>query len=74
MKYKDYDFIKTLRGDVPVELVNGTIQTTRQVHVANTALNLGSNKEVLRSPKDESTSCLPGNSGNADYRISAFIW
>ncbi|KAI7945446.1 hypothetical protein MJO29_011834 [Puccinia striiformis f. sp. tritici] len=46
MKYKDYDFIKTLRGDVPVELVNGTIQTTRQVHVANTALNLGSNKRA----------------------------
>ncbi|POW17701.1 hypothetical protein PSTT_00298 [Puccinia striiformis] len=47
MKYKDYDFIKTLRGDVPVELVNGTIQTTRQVHVANTALNLGSNKRGI---------------------------
>ncbi|KNF04423.1 hypothetical protein PSTG_02339 [Puccinia striiformis f. sp. tritici PST-78] len=84
MKYKDYDFIKTLRGDVPVELVNGTIQTTRQVHVANTALNLGSNKRGIafaqRWIKDmiaeanESTSCLPGNSGNADYRISAFIW
>ncbi|KAH9463075.1 hypothetical protein MJO29_008674 [Puccinia striiformis f. sp. tritici] len=47
MKYKDYDFIKTLQGDAPVELVNGTIQTTRQVHVANTALNLGSNKKSI---------------------------
>ncbi|KAA1108199.1 hypothetical protein PGT21_003630 [Puccinia graminis f. sp. tritici] len=47
MKYKDYEFIKTLRSDIPVELVDGTIQTARQAHVANTALNLGSNKKSL---------------------------
>jgi hypothetical protein len=47
MKYKDPDYLETIRGNVPLTIVNGTIQTARQTHVSNTALNLASNKKSI---------------------------
>ncbi|KAH9471073.1 hypothetical protein Pst134EA_004981 [Puccinia striiformis f. sp. tritici] len=40
-KYKDPAYIETIRGDVPMLVVNGCIQT----HVANTSLNLACNQK-----------------------------
>ncbi|KAI9624594.1 hypothetical protein H4Q26_016823, partial [Puccinia striiformis f. sp. tritici PST-130] len=47
MKYKDPAFIDSIRGDVPMTVVNGVIQTARKAHVANTTLNLASNKKSV---------------------------
>jgi hypothetical protein len=44
IKYKDPDYIESIRGDVPIVVVNGQIQTARKTRVANTTLYLGSNK------------------------------
>ncbi|KAI7958791.1 hypothetical protein MJO28_002582 [Puccinia striiformis f. sp. tritici] len=47
MKYKDPAFIETIWGDIPMTVVNGVIQTARKAHVANTTLNLASNKKSV---------------------------
>ncbi|POW13326.1 hypothetical protein PSTT_03749 [Puccinia striiformis] len=44
-KYKDPAYIETIRGDVPMLVVNGCIQTARKTHVANTSLNLACNQK-----------------------------
>ncbi|KAA1078408.1 hypothetical protein PGT21_034725 [Puccinia graminis f. sp. tritici] len=47
IKYKDPDYIESIRGNVPIVVVNGEIQTARKTHVANTTLYLGSNKQSV---------------------------
>ncbi|PLW10022.1 hypothetical protein PCASD_23938 [Puccinia coronata f. sp. avenae] len=44
-KYKDPNFLETIRGNVPITVVNGIVQTARKTHVASTTLNLASNKK-----------------------------
>ncbi|PLW39182.1 hypothetical protein PCASD_07637 [Puccinia coronata f. sp. avenae] len=47
MKYKDPDYLESIRGDVPITVVNGIVQTARKTHVASTTLNLASNKKSI---------------------------
>ncbi|WAR63023.1 hypothetical protein PtB15_18B105 [Puccinia triticina] len=46
-KYKDPDYLETIRGDVPMDFVNGIVQTVRQANVASKALMLASNKKSI---------------------------
>ncbi|EHS63753.1 uncharacterized protein PGTG_21845 [Puccinia graminis f. sp. tritici CRL 75-36-700-3] len=46
-KYKDPSYIKSIRGDTPVVVVNGTIKNARRGVVKTQALNLGSNKKDI---------------------------
>jgi hypothetical protein len=47
MKYKDPDYLESIRGDVPITVVNGIVQTARKTHMASTTLNLASNKKSI---------------------------
>ncbi|KAI9600423.1 hypothetical protein H4Q26_000206 [Puccinia striiformis f. sp. tritici PST-130] len=73
-KYKDPAYIETIRGDVPMIVVDGSIQTVRKTHVANTTLNLASNQKSVTFVKrwaKETINLM--NEIAACHRIQAFL-
>ncbi|KAI9599839.1 hypothetical protein KEM48_001696 [Puccinia striiformis f. sp. tritici PST-130] len=73
-KYKDPAYIETIRGDVPMIVVDGSIQTVRKTHVADTTLNLASNQKSVTFVKRWAKETINRmNEIAACHRIQAFL-
>jgi hypothetical protein len=47
MQYKDPTFIESIRGNVPMTVVNGVIQTVKKTSVSSSTLTLASEKKSI---------------------------